>query len=149
MNFNIFFDLGTYRSTILLFLHNEFSGQNLNYDWLPAIYKTEQQAHNTRLFVWLKYQLSWTGCLLHEDFLVLIGEGHRLCIFRTVLDTIHVNNSRIYVCVALLQCIARITWLPVGQNSELNPTSGFGLRSKLILQCNTRRAALQKERWLG
>jgi len=41
----------------------------------------------------------------------------------------HVNNSRIYVCLAHLQCIARITYLPLGQSSELNPTSGFGLRS--------------------
>lgn len=127
----------------------KFSGQNLNHGWLPAVYKTEQQEDNTRLFIWLKYQLSWTGCLLHEDFPVLVGEGYRLHIFRTVLNAIHINNSRICVCLTHLQCIARITCLPVGQNSELNPTWGFGLRSKLILQCNTRRAALLEEMWFG
>lgn len=80
---------------------------------------------------------------------MLIGEGCRLRIFRTVLNTILINNSRIYVCLAHLQGIARITCLPVGQNSELNPTPGFWLRSKLILQCNNGGAALVEEMCFG
>lgn len=93
--------------------------------------------------MWIEF-LTGAGCLTCEYlFLPLIVEGIFLVFFKTALYIMYVNNFSTGVCLAHLLYIASTAFLPLGQKTEVKvPHQDLGSDPMLILECNTRRAAL-------